>query len=141
PQRKGVGGVAPPIEEFARFGARLSLAFPASAVHDIERIPDAPDPVRVTVAFLALTGTQGVLPFHYTEWMIARKAAKDDTLAAFLDLVNHRLSSLFYRAWEKHRPQVLYELSATGGRQPDPVTHYLFDLIGMGTTGLRGRLL
>jgi type VI secretion system protein ImpH len=140
PQRKGVGAVARPIEEFARFGARLSMAFPASSVHDIERIPDAPDPARVTVAFLALTGTQGVLPFHYTEWMIARKAAKDDTLAAFLDLFNHRLLSLFYRAWEKHRPQVLYELSAARGRQPDPFTQNLFDLIGMGTTGLRGRL-
>ena len=45
----------------------------------------------MTVAFLGLTGTQGVLPFCYTEWMIARKAAKDDTLAAFFDLFNHRL--------------------------------------------------
>jgi len=99
--RKPVGGTARPHEEFARFGARLSMAFPPSAVHDIGRIPDAGDPVRMTVAFLALTGTQGVLPFCYTEWMLERKAAKDDTLAAFLDLFNHRLLSLFYRAWEK----------------------------------------
>ena len=41
------------------------------------------DPARMTVAFLGLTGTQGVLPFCYTEWMIARKAAKDDTLLPF----------------------------------------------------------
>jgi type VI secretion system protein ImpH len=140
PERKAPGGSARPADEFARFGARLSMAFPASAVHDIERIPDAPDPVRITVAFLALTGTQGILPFWYTEWMIARKAAKDDTLAAFLDLFNHRLVSLFYRAWEKHRPQVLYELSATRGRQPDSFTQNLFDLIGMGTSGLRARM-
>jgi type VI secretion system protein ImpH len=138
PHLKGVGGSARPEEEFARFGVRLSMAFPASAVHDIERIP--PDPARVTVAFLALTGTQGVLPFSYTEWMIARKQAKDNTLAAFLDLFNHRLLSLFYRAWEKHRPQVLYELSAARGRYPDPFTQNLFDLIGMGTGGLRGRM-
>jgi type VI secretion system protein ImpH len=94
------------------------------------------------VAFLGLTGTQGVLPLWYTEWMIARKAAKDETLAAFLDLFNHRLISLFYRAWEKHRPQVLYELNVTRGRHldPDPFTQSLFDLIGMGTKGLRGRM-
>jgi len=30
----------------------------------------------MTVAFLGLTGTQGVLPFCYTEHMVARAAAK-----------------------------------------------------------------
>jgi type VI secretion system protein ImpH len=140
PFRKAVGGTARPSEEIARFGARLSMAFPASAVHDIERVPDSPDPARMTVAFLGLTGTQGVLPFFYTEYMIARKAAKDDALSAFLDLFNHRFLSLFYRAWEKHHPPILYELSAASGRQPDRFTQNLFDLIGMGTPGLRGRM-
>jgi type VI secretion system protein ImpH len=101
---------------------------------------DSGDPVRMTVAFLGLTGTQGVLPFCYTEWMLERKAAKDDTLAAFLDLFNHRLVSFFYRAWEKHRPPVLYDLGAARGQRPDAFTHSLFDLIGMGTAGLRGRM-
>ena len=138
--RKAVGSTARPHEEFARFKARLSMAFPPSAVHDIERIGDSGEPVRMTVAFLGLTGTQGVLPFCYTEWMLERKAAKDDTLAAFLDLFNHRLVSFFYRAWEKHRPPVLYDLSAARAQRPDAFTHSLFDLIGMGTAGLRGRL-
>ena len=116
------------------------MAFPPSAVHDIERMRDSREPARVTVAFLGLTGTQGVLPFCYTEWMLERAAAKDDTLAAFLDLFNHRLVSLFYRAWEKHRPPVLYELGAARDQRPDAFTHSLFDLIGMGTEGLRGRM-
>ena len=139
PERKRVGGTAQPREEVARFGAQLSMAFPPSAIHDIVRIPDSGDPVRMTVAFLALSGTQGILPFHYTERMIARKAARDNTLAEFLDLFNHRVVSLFYRAWEKHRPPVLLE-EAAGSRVPDPITQYLFDLIGMGTHGLRGRM-
>jgi type VI secretion system protein ImpH len=138
--RKPVGGTARPKEEFVRFGAHLSMAFPPSAIHEIEHIPDSPDPVRMTVAFLGLTGIQGVLPLCYTDWMLEREAAKDDTLAAFLDLFNHRLLSLFYRAWEKHRPPVLYELSAARNQQPDPFTHSLFDLVGMGTAGLRGRM-
>jgi type VI secretion system protein ImpH len=116
------------------------MAFPASAIHDIERVPDSGEPARMTVAFLALTGTQGILPFHYTERMIARRAARDNTLAAFLDLFNHRLVSLFYRAWEKHRPVVLMEDHVFRGDRPDPITQYLFDLIGMGTHGLRGRM-
>jgi type VI secretion system protein ImpH len=148
--RKPIGLTARPNEEFVRFGqlgscadvkeARLSMAFPASAVHSIERVPDSDDPARMTVAFFGITGTQGVLPLCYTEWMIARRADKDDTLAAFFDLFNHRLISLFYRAWEKHRTPVLYELAAVRGQQPDPFTQYLFDLIGMGTAGLRGRM-
>ena len=138
--RKPVGGTAKPHEEFARFGARLSLAFPPSAVHEIERIPDSSDPAQMTVAFLGLTGTQGVLPFCYTEWMLERKSEKDNTLAAFFDLFNHRLVSLFYRAWEKHRPPVLYELAAARRQQPDPFTHALYDFVGMGTGALRGRL-
>ena len=117
PLRIAVGGTAKPAEEIVRFGARLSMAFPASAVHDIERVPDSPDPARMTVAFMGLTGTQGILPFFYTEYTIARKAAKDHALSAFLDLFNHRFLSLFYRAWEKHRPPVLYEQGAATGRQ------------------------
>jgi type VI secretion system protein ImpH len=140
PGRRPVGGTAKPQEEFARFGARLSMAFPPSAVHDIERVPDSSEPPRVTVAFFGLTGTQGVLPFCYTEWMLERSAAKDDTPVAFFDLFNHRLVSLFYRAWEKYCPPVLYELGAARRQQPDPFTHSLYDFIGMGTAGLRGRM-
>lgn len=138
--RKPVGGNAMPADEFARFGARLSMSFPASAVHEIERSDIPGEAARVTVAFLSLTGIQGVLPLCYTEWMLERREAKDGTLAAFFDLFNHRLVSFFYRAWEKHRPPVLYELSAIRDSLPDPFTHSLFDLIGMGTNGLRGRL-
>ena len=140
PRGLPVGGTASPRDEVVRFCAWLSLAFPASAVHDIQRTPDPADPVRMIETFFSLTGIQGILPLHYTEWMIARNSAKDDTLAAFLDLFNHRLVSLFYRAWEKHRPPVLFESAAIRGPQTDPFTSYLFDLVGMGTPGLRDRL-
>jgi type VI secretion system protein ImpH len=139
PDRKPVGGTARPQDETARFGARLSMAFPPSAVHDIQ-YPGAAGPAPMTVAFLGLTGTQGILPLCYTEWMLSRDADKDDTLAAFFDLFNHRLLSLFYRAWEKHCPPVLYEQSAVRDQRPDPFTHSLYDVIGMGTRGLRGRM-
>src|SRR5260370_26172510 len=72
--------------------------------------------------------------------MMEARAAKDDPLAAFLALFNHRLVFFFYRAWERPRPPVLYELSAARDQQPDAFTHSLFDLIGMGTEGLLGRM-
>ena len=139
PGRKPVGAGARPSEELARFGAQLTMAFPASSVHDV-RAPEGGGPLEVTVAFLALTGTQGVLPFLYTERLIARRAARDSATAAFFDIFNHRLVSFFYRAWEKHRPATQYELAAMRSQQPDPFTQYLFDLVGMGTAGLRKRM-
>jgi type VI secretion system protein ImpH len=45
------------------------------------------------------------------------------------------LISFFYRAWEKYRFPIAYERS-----RRDPFTAYLFDLIGLGTKGLSGRM-
>lgn len=140
PERRPVGGTAKPAEEFARFGARVSLEFPASAVHEIGRAADDGQPPQMAVAFLGLAGVEGALPVCYTEWTLERLAAKDNTLAAFLDLFHHRLLSFFYRAWEKHQPAVLYELGAVRTEMPDPFTGTLYDLTGMGTDGLRGRM-
>ena len=55
-------------------------------------------------------------------------AATGLSLAAFFDLINHRLISLFYRAWEKHHFIVARE---RGG--DEPFARHLFDLIGLGT--------
>jgi predicted component of type VI protein secretion system len=146
PDRRPVGSTAKPADEIVRFGAStvdsetgkpICMEFPPSAVHEIEPVPGAPDPVRMTVAFMGLTGTQGVLPFYYTERMLARKIAKDGAMAAFFDLFNHRFVSLFYRAWQKYRHPVLYESAGDRIHQPDAFTHSLLDLIGMGTDGLR----
>jgi type VI secretion system protein ImpH len=59
---------------------------------------------------------------------------KDRTLRDFLDLFNHRMISLFYRAWEKYRFPVAYE------RGNDAFTAYLSCVIGMGTAGLQRRM-
>ena len=151
PERKPVGGAAGFTEEVVRFGAQLTLGFPPSAIHEIvERAGSAGSagiagsndgPHRMTVAFFGLTGTQGVLPHFYTEYLIARAAAplKDTAMADFLDLFNHRLISLFYRAWEKHKIYVGYERRPEP-KEPDPFARYLFSLIGMGTESLRGRM-
>jgi type VI secretion system protein ImpH len=140
PHRKAVGGEALPPDEIARFSAHLSMNFPPGPIHRIDRASDGGGPATMTVAFMGLTGPEGILPSHYTELLLAREADKDHTLAAFLDLFNHRLISLFYRAWEKHHFVIGYERSVRAGARDDRFTQYLFDLIGMGTPGLRGRL-
>ncbi len=72
----------------------------------------------------------------------AQSAAKDYALRDFLDLFNHRVTSLFYRAWQKYRLPFVYEQlrwSSDEGAD-DLVTQCLYCLLGLGTGGLRGRL-
>lgn len=132
----GVGRFSKPDEEIVRFRVRQSLEFPASAIHALTAEVEPP---RMTVAFFGLTGVQGVLPHFYTEHLIARASARDHAMAEFLDIFNHRLLSLFYRAWEKHRFAIRYELASAAKVQSE-TTGYLWDLIGLGTNGLRGRM-
>jgi type VI secretion system protein ImpH len=138
--RRPVGREAKPREEVVRFHADLSLSFPPSAIHELTTAAGADDPARMTVSFMGLTGPLGVLPRHYTELLMARVRQKDQTLRDFLDLFNHRLISLFYRAWEKYRFPIAYERSILRHEGLDYFTQCLFDLIGMGTKGLHSRL-
>src|SRR5262249_54902383 len=130
---------ASPAEEVVRLRAWLSLNFPPSAIHEVVRASDAAQPAQMTVAFMGLTGLLGALPRHYTELLLERGRRRDWTLRDFLDIFNHRMLSLFYRAWEKYRLPIVYEGAAWRHRENDRFSQYLFDLIGLGTKGLRGR--
>ena len=137
PEREPVGASVDPRKEAVRFRSKVSIAFPPSAIDEIEAPPeaDADRPARMTVPFWGLTGPIGVLPAPYTELLIERVRFKDTALWEFLDLFHHRMLSFFYRAWEKSRFPVSYERTGE-----DPFTAYLFDEVGMGTAGLRGRM-
>ncbi|MGH7987008.1 MAG: type VI secretion system baseplate subunit TssG [Candidatus Binataceae bacterium] len=139
PDRKPVGRQASPEEEAVRFRAHLSLSFPPSAIQEIEPPGDG-RPARMTAAFMGLTGPLGVLPRHYTELLLERMRRKDAAARDFFDLFNHRIIALFHRAWEKYRFYIGYEQAARNGGAEDAFTAHLFDLLGMGTNGLRGRL-
>lgn len=137
PGRRAVGREGPPSQEVVRFRARPSLEFPASPIYDVSREnPEgSPETPQMVINFIGLTGPTGVLPTPYTELLVERVRYKDTALRDFLDLFNHRMASLFYRAWERSRFPVAYE---RGG--DNPFTQYLLDLVGMGTRGLRERI-
>ncbi len=145
PGRVRVGRSGPPQAEAVRFRTRISLSFPPSSIYDLRR-PTTSLPVPVMVqAFMGLTGPSGVLPRHYTELLY--KIERDDPapprstrLRDWFDLFNHRLVSLFYRAWEKYRFYVAFERGEYDGPEPDPFTNALYSLIGLGLKPLRGRL-
>ena len=54
-----------------------------------------------------LFGPNGALPLHLTELAYERRRQKEDgTIVDFLNLFQHRLISLFYRAWADSEPAV-----------------------------------
>jgi len=138
PERTSIGVDGVPSNVAIRFRSHPSLSFPASQIHEI--VASKQDrQAEMTVAFMGLTGPLGVLPLHYTELVLERLRQKDETLRDFLDIFNHRLLSLFYRAWEKYRVPFIYERALQGKSSDDSFALKLFSLIGMGTEGLRER--
>ena len=129
---RAVGGFSSPDDETVRFHVNPRLGFPASEIQELT-LPDE-GPAEMTVNFMGLTGPMGILPHPYSELILERQRAKDKSLAAFLDIFNHRAISLFYRAWQRSRFPVNY---AAGPR--DSFTQYLRDLLGLGTANLRDR--
>ncbi len=126
---RGTGARPGPL----RFTTPASLSFPPSELHSIAQ---ADASTRVCVNFFGLTGPSGVLPRTYTELLIARKQVqRDQSAQEFFDLFNHRLVSLFWLAWAKHRPEI--------GRQfgfNNSVYRYLEHIVGLGTPALQARL-
>jgi type VI secretion system protein ImpH len=127
-----VGRFSNPEDEAVHFRANNELAFPASQIQELEYPDDTPPMMKIN--FMGLTGPMGVLPYSYSELILERLRAKDKSLQSFLDIFNHRMISLFYRAWEKYRFPVTYYLG-----DEDLFTHHLLDLIGLGTAGLQDR--
>ena len=100
-QEQRVGYDGNPAHELIRFQGDKTLDF--CPVESTEKQLSVNNKQALEVSFFGLFGSQGILPQHYTELMLSRLKQKDTSLVDFLDLFNHRLSSLFYRAWEKHQ--------------------------------------
>jgi type VI secretion system protein ImpH len=132
PEKKSVGQFVQPEAEVAHFRAHPSLAFPASQIQELEWPEDGP--VRMLVNFMGLIGPEGVLPNPYTSLIIERQREGDNSLRDFLDIFNHRIISLFYRAWRKYRIDVAYERG-----ERDRFSRQLLSLLGLGTEGMRDR--
>jgi len=126
-----------PAEEPIRLGQRASLRFAPSAVAQF-RPGGEDDPGRLQVEFLGMLGPQGPLPMHLTEYAIrrGRPPHNDPTFGAFLDVFNHRMLALFYRAWANALPTVNFDRP---GPDSDRFGVFLASLIGHGETSLRGR--
>lgn len=156
--RKPPGLDFQPSQEVVRLRSHVSLLFPPSQLYHLERPKDTAQPPELTVAFMGLAGVVGALPRHYAELILDRARRKDFTLRDFLDLFNHRLLSLFFRAGQKYRHWLHYEYAEFLARlrhgsgseavrafmfeeRPrwDPFSQDLLELQGVGAPSIRYR--
>ncbi|HEY2783455.1 MAG TPA: type VI secretion system baseplate subunit TssG [Fimbriiglobus sp.] len=160
------------IDDLVRFKANVSLAFPPSPLAQIiPAVPknvdpptappvEGPNAIRrryapghvpiVVVNFFGLFGPVGALPLPYTRRLCELDKAKGHQrtlLRDWLDLFNHRLTALLYRAWEKYRFPVGFARFARRALdddaptlEPDKFTQSLLSLVGLGVPSLRNRL-
>ena len=143
------GYVPPGSRDRLFFRTPLSLDFPAGEIDSLDRIEEGGEvqgaTFQMTVNFMGLTGPSGVLPWHYTESLIAAKAryrnppdAESLSWSAphdFFDIFSHRIISLFEQAWEKYNFWVRYERG-----ERDYLSSNLLSFAGLGTGGLQNRL-
>ncbi len=139
-----VGIDGPQNNETVHFCAYQSLSFPPSQIYTLDPPKFEDEPASMVISFFGLTGPSGILPRHYTELLIRqyrdRKGPERTALRDWLDLFNHRLISLFYRAWTKYRFHAQYHRQEFLRDDPDTFTQAFFSMIGMGMRPLRNRL-
>jgi type VI secretion system protein ImpH len=94
------GNVADPIESGRiRLTTSPSLTFPPA---DIEKILTTKDGVEFVLTFMGLIGVSSPMPLYFTEY-VSRFEENGAGLRDFLSIFNHRMYTLFYRAWRKYR--------------------------------------
>ncbi|WP_137938700.1 type VI secretion system baseplate subunit TssG [Chitinivorax sp. B] len=116
------------VGDLVRFKDSLRLTFPPSEVEKLDDLTRAgEEDVRRTSAryvltptFFGLTGPTGVLPRHYTEMLAEREQIYRDRAAkAFLDVFSSRMTTLFFRAWQKYRLPIRHEIEPRRGYLPE----------------------
>jgi type VI secretion system protein ImpH len=92
-------------DDGVRLGQAPHLSFAPSDVTALTRTEEGD--IRLEQYSFGLFGPNGALPLHLTELAYERRRHQEDgTIADFLNLFQHRLISLFYRAWADSEPAV-----------------------------------
>ncbi|HUT30742.1 MAG TPA: type VI secretion system baseplate subunit TssG [Sedimentisphaerales bacterium] len=134
PDLPRVGYSQRPHADPVRFSQDVSLSFAPSSVKAYHEATSE-HPARMIVSFLGLLGTNGPMPLAITEYVHDRlHNHRDRTLASFLDIFNHRMISLFYRAWACNRQGVSYDR-----KEENRFALYIGGLFGIGADSLRNR--
>ncbi len=129
-----IGHSARGADDPVQFCQEPSLGFAPSTLLRFDRNRATGKP-RLVGRFLGLLGPNGPMPLHLTEYIHDRELNHDDpTLARFLDIFNHRMISLFYRAWAQSRQTVSHDRPDN-----DRFAGYVGSLFGIGEESFRNR--
>jgi type VI secretion system protein ImpH len=129
-------------EDAVMFCQAASLRFASSTIEELRWVRGSGVP-RLVVNHFGLLGPNGALPLHLTELAYTRVLHhKDATLSSFLDVFNHRMIQLLYRAWAVNQITVSHQQSALateragasgeGARGRDPYEEYVGAFFGYG---------
>lgn len=124
-----------PEHERVRFVSNTSLGFPPSEVDSVEWSgPEGEERATVKVNFMGLHGQASPLPGHYAQevvWDLNEPEGR--RVRDFLDLFNHRMVSLLFRARQKYRHAERFD-----GRGRDEFTKRMLALVGLDDDEVRG---
>lgn len=98
PELPRLGEAVRPADEPVRMAQPPDLSFAPTAVHGVEFSPDRPP--RLSQRIFGLMGPNGPLPTHLSELVGERQRHfRDAGPQRFIDMLGHRYTLLFYRAW------------------------------------------
>jgi type VI secretion system protein ImpH len=128
PERPRLGRSLRPADDPIRLGQDPQFAFVAAELGSYQPAAGA-RPGRLAVNVTGLFGPNGPMPLYFTEYAHSRMVhERDPTLVRFLDIFNHRLLSLFYRAWANTQPVVGLD---RGLARPEGYVRYVASLCGL----------
>ena len=131
-QRPRLGDSRKASDDAVRLGHAPHLTF---ATSDVAVYEDAGQGGRLEQHSFGLFGPNGPLPIHLTELAYERRRhAEDSTIIDFLNIFQHRLICLFYRAWANSDPATSLDRP-----QSDRFTTYVGAMFGLAPSAARER--
>lgn len=121
-----IGFAKSPDEEPLRLGQMPYLKFPSTSIASItETSANKNEELLVLVYFFGLLGVNGPLPLDITSYIYQRSIHQyDASPRRFLDIINHRLLTLFYRAFSHN------EIAVDFDRNNDEIKNIFKSLTG-----------
>ena len=128
PEQPRLGESRKASDDALRLGQAPHLTFAPSDVAKFERTERG---ANLEQHSFGLFGPNGALPLHLTEHAYTRRHHRDDaTFVDFLNVFQHRLISLFYRAWANSEPAASLDRPDS-----DRFVAYIGALAGIGQPG------
>jgi len=135
-----LGKAKSPEDENVRFGQTPFLNFPTTDIAEIlegGRISGVD--ATVILYFFGLLGVNGPMPLEFTSYVFRRSHNHfDNTWRRFLDIIHHRFTTLFYRAFSSGQQAI-----SSDRPDDDPLSYIIKSLAGFpagGAASARNRL-